>query len=114
MSRDNYSGDELTSYLEEVDIPVLTNRYRGELDRAIAVEETLKALKTMQSGKTSGPYGIPIEFNKLYSDVLTVRFHTMMTKVAELKSLPQSMGEAVIVVIPKSGEGFFPVLLLSA
>lgn len=87
-----------------MDVPVLTDKYRGDLDRPIMAEETLKALKSMQSGKTPGPDGIPIEFYKQYPDLLTTRLHMMMTMATEQKSLPQSMGEAVIVVIPKPGK----------
>lgn len=61
-SKATYTQDELTSYLDSIDIPVLTAKYRDALDAPISVEELLKALKPLQSGKTPGPDGIPVEF----------------------------------------------------
>lgn len=114
-----FSEDQLTSYLEDIDIPVLTATYRNGLDRPITVEEILKAIKTLQSGKTSGPDGIPVELYKQYADVIAVRFLAMMVKSAELETLPKSMGEAVIVVIlkpekdPSLCSSYWPISLLN-
>lgn len=52
-----------------------------------------------------GPYGILVELYKHYADVLAVRFHAMMVKLAESETLAKYMGEAFIVVIPKLGKG---------
>lgn len=98
----DYSGEALSAYLAEVDVPVLTNKYRGKLDKCLLNRDDSKALKLMQPGKT--PDGISIEFYKQYPDVLTVRCRAMMTTAADLQSHPNSMGKAVIVVIPKPGK----------
>lgn len=55
-----YTSEELTSYLESIDIPVLTSTYHNKQDNSIMVEEILKALKTLQSGKTPGPDNIHV------------------------------------------------------
>lgn len=114
-----YREDELTSYLEAIDIPVLTATYRNRLDGSITVEEILRALKTLQSGRTPGPDGIAVELYKQYADVLAVRFHTMMVTLAEGETLPKSMEVVVIVVIPKAGKdrslcsSYHPISLLN-
>lgn len=99
----DYIDDDLSNYLADVDILILTDKYRGVLDKAITVEEIQKTLKSMQPGKTPGPDGIPVEFYKHYPDILLTRLHEMLTNAAEMQSLPESMGEAVIVVILKDG-----------
>lgn len=57
----DYIDDDLSNYLADVDILILTDKYRGVLDKAITVEEIQKTLKSMQPGKTPGPDGIPVE-----------------------------------------------------
>lgn len=94
----------MTNYLDEVDVSVLTDTYRKGLDKPITLDETLKAFKSMQPGKTPGPDGIPAELYKQYPDVLANRLHNMLTVAEDLQSLPHSMGEAVIIVIPKPGK----------
>lgn len=93
-----FRDDELTTYLYEVDIPVLTDMYRTRLDRPITLEETLKALKSMQPGKTPGPDGKAVELYKQYPDILANRLHKMLTAAEDLQSRPHSMREAVIIV----------------
>lgn len=66
--------------------------------------EILKALKTIQSGKTPGPDGIPVEFYKQYAKELAVRLHTMLLEAQTKEELPPSLSDAVVVVIPKPGK----------
>uniref|UniRef100_A0A0E9VR75 Reverse transcriptase domain-containing protein n=1 Tax=Anguilla anguilla TaxID=7936 RepID=A0A0E9VR75_ANGAN len=40
------------------------------LDKQLSVEEMLEAVRSMRSGKTPGPNGIPIEIHKLFPDKL--------------------------------------------
>lgn len=61
-SRVGYREEDLTRYLADVDLPVLTSTYRDRLDSPITVKEILQALKSMQPDKTPGPDGIPVEF----------------------------------------------------
>lgn len=82
-----YSAEELTSYLETIDILVLTTTYRNKLDAPIAVEEILKALKLLQTGKTLGADRIPVEFYKTYAADLAPRLHTVYTKSTEIGEL---------------------------
>lgn len=61
-------------------------------------------LKTLQTGKTPGPNGIPVEFYKQYAEDLVIRFQDMLGVSLESENLPKSMGEEIIVVIPKPGK----------
>lgn len=99
-----YTAKALTSYLEDIDIPVLTSTYRNKLDRPITVEEIFNVLKTLQSGKTPGPDGIPVAFYKQYAEDLATILHKMLSESVKSEALPNSMGEVVIVVILKQGK----------
>lgn len=103
-SKVTYTRDELTDYLEPIDFPVLTVKYRDNLDAPITTDELLKALKSLQSGKSPGPDGIPVEFYKQYAEELTGKLQAMLTEAQQLETLPYSLSEAVIVVIPKPGK----------
>lgn len=95
---------ELTSYLDPTDTPVLTAKYRETLDAPITMDKILKDLKTLQSGKTPGPDGIPVEFYKQYAEELTGTLHAMLIEAQRVEELLNSLSEAVVVVIPKPGK----------
>lgn len=100
-SRAVFTPDELNSYLDPIDIPVLTEKYRESLDAPITTDEILIALKTLQSGKSPGPDGIPVEFYKQYAEELTGKLCAMLSEAQKREELPSSLSEAVVVVIPK-------------
>lgn len=54
-------------------------------------------------GKTPGPDGIPVEFYKAYAEELVPHIHDMLSQSLASGTLPSSMSEAVIVLIPKPG-----------
>lgn len=59
------------------------------------------AISSLQTGKTPGPDGFPVEFYKAYADELAFRFHTMLVNSLREGTLPLTMSEAKIVVVPK-------------
>lgn len=69
-SRVTYDQKDLDDYLEETDIPILTITFANTLDAPITIEEIQSALKIMQTGKTPGPDGFPVEFYKTYMEDL--------------------------------------------
>lgn len=74
----------------------------------------------LQAGKTRGADGIPPEFYKQYGEQLTPKLHEMIVKSLKEGTLPASMAEAIIVVIPKPGKdpelctSYRPISLLNA
>lgn len=58
----------------------------------------------MQTGKTLGPDGFPVEFYKIYMEEITPRLQTVFASALKTGTLPASMSEAVIVLIPKPGK----------
>lgn len=85
-----YAHDELTSYLGPIDTPVLTVKYRKALNAPITIDEILKALKTLQLGKTPGPDGIPVEFYKQYAEELKSKLLAMLMELQRVEELPNS------------------------
>ena len=68
------------------------------------MKEVQGAIKSLQAGKTPGPDGLPTEFYKSNLEVIGPHLHSMLNAALERRSLPASMMEAVIVVIPKPGK----------
>lgn len=58
----------------------------------------------MHTGKTPSPDSIPVEFYKMYAEYLAPRFQSLLAKSLEEGTLPDSMHDAVIVVITKPGK----------
>lgn len=100
-SRVDYRGVDLGAYLDDIDIPTLTVPYRDKLDAPITSLEILRALKSMQTGKTPGPDGIPVEFYKQYASELVDKLQVLFSESSRRGKLPDTMSEALIVVIPK-------------
>lgn len=58
----------------------------------------------MQGGKNLGADGLPTEFYSQYIELLVPRLTGLFTEFATLESLPGSMKEAIIVLVPKLGK----------
>lgn len=59
-----------SEFLNKLDIPTMTDQDKIGLDKPLTVNEMSEAVRSMRSGKTPGPDGIPIEIYKLYPDKL--------------------------------------------
>ena len=55
----------------------------------------------MQSGKSPGPNGFPIEFFKTFSNILVKSILDMFNKALKTCTLPQSLRQASSSLIPK-------------
>lgn len=104
QSQTSHAPEDLLAYLEKIDIPTLTQTYADKLDAPINIEEIQKALKMMQTGKTPGPDGFPVEFYKTYAEQLAPRLQSLFAHSFQEGRLPDSMHEAIIVVIHKQGK----------
>lgn len=119
-SRARFRGEELLQYLERIPFPSLMDEKREELDRDISLEEVQEALGAMQSGKSPGTDGIPIEFYATHQDLLAPRLTSLLLRSAELGSIPDSLSEAIVVLVPKPGKdpeecaSYRPISLINA
>lgn len=62
------------------------------------------AISSLQAGKTPGPDGFLAELYKIYAEEFAPRFHAMFLTSLRTGSLPTTMSEVVIVVVPKPGK----------
>lgn len=119
-SRAEYSVEELSGFLDEVEFPTLTTEDRQLLDSPITIEEVQLALGSLQPGKTPGMDGFPPEFYQQYTEEMAPRIHNMLVKTLREGTLPPSMAQAIIVVVPKSGKdpqlcsSYRPISLLNS
>lgn len=74
------------------------------LDKQLRVEEMLEAVRSMRSGKTPGPNGIPIEIHKLFPVKLLPPLLEMFEEAYESGILPPSLRSALITLVPKPGK----------
>lgn len=80
-----------------------TNDQKLQLNARITREEELLALKSMLSGKATGPYGFGCEVYKEFSDILLDPLLSMLNHSFESGILPQSLREANISLVLKKG-----------
>lgn len=102
-SKVDYSREEL-DFFDQIAFPTLTAMAHERLNSTIILEEVQPALGKLQAGKTAGVDVIPPEFYKQYGDQLTPKLHEMIVKTLKEGTLPASMADAIIAVIPKPGK----------
>lgn len=96
--------EELDSFLGSIDFPVLSDQARQMLDAPLTLKEIQKALRSLQTWKTPGDDGLPSEFYKCYGHSLTDELREVLVSSMDATSLPESMSQAIIVVVPKLGK----------
>lgn len=65
-SKGNYDGNDLKFFLNALNIPVISDDSRVNLNIGINKVEISRAIDGMSSGKQAGPDGIPIDLYKKY------------------------------------------------
>ncbi|XP_056407014.1 uncharacterized protein LOC130298133 [Hyla sarda] len=103
-TRVSCSEGALGEYVRSASLPCLTREQRGELDSPISLEELEQALKDANNERAPGPDGLPCEVYKKFSGVLLPQLLRVVESAVSEGSLPRSMMEAIIVLIPKPGK----------
>lgn len=94
----------MNKFLDTIDFPSLDDAARDDLDSPLQLQEVIDAVKSMQSSKTPGPDGYPVEFYKKFSKQLVPILLEMFNNSLTQKHLPQSLTEASISLILKPGK----------
>lgn len=119
-SRTQEGPDDMISFLEGVAFPQLTPEQRELLEAPLTKEEIDAAIASFAKSKSPGSDGLPIEFYSHYNEIITPKLLTLYNVMFQQFTLPPSMGEATIVLIPKPGkdlghpESYRPISLLQA
>lgn len=115
---ENCDSTKLAQFFDSLEIPIIGQQDRADLDSNILTSEIDQAIKRMKSGKAPGPDGFPIEFFKKFSFKLSPLLKNVYSEILERATLPPTMTQANISVLLKKGkdplkcESFRPVSLL--
>lgn len=90
-----------TAFLDGLQIPNLSDEAKHQLHSPLSIEELLKAIAIMKSGKTAGPDGIPIDIYKAFKEKLVHPLMDMYEESLNTGILPPSLRKALITLIPK-------------
>ena len=94
----------MLQFLNYLDIPKVDVDVKTELDKPLQLQEIFDSIQKMQSGKTPGPDGYPVEFYKKFSSQLAPILLDMFNHSLSHSELPQSLTEASISLILKPGK----------
>ncbi|KAJ1101055.1 hypothetical protein NDU88_006129 [Pleurodeles waltl] len=96
-------SEALEELLVEIRLPGLSPILTESLDVQISKEEVVTVINNLKPGKTPGSHGLPATFYQKYEDVLTDKQLEVYGEALSGGSLPNTMQEALVVIIPKTG-----------
>ncbi|CAH2284808.1 endonuclease reverse transcriptase [Pelobates cultripes] len=109
----------IKAYLDKLALPQLTPQQQADLTKHIDIQEMLKVIQTLPTGKSPGPDGLTNLYYKKLSHVLAPHLTTAFNHATAQKSLPREMLLAPIVTLPKPNKPpttpkiFRPISLLN-
>lgn len=112
--------NDMQHFLDRCDLPVLNQKDRELLNAKITYEEINKVISSLKSGKSPGADGLSNEFYKCLKAKLIPYLLKMYNKAYEEESLPPTLNEAIITVLPKKGKdveqvtSYRPISLLNS
>lgn len=111
-----HTQTELSQFLQDIDFPTLTH---SQMFRsAYHLRLHYRGAGNLPPSKAPGSDGLPLEFYTPFQEVVTPKLQALYTHIFDSATLPSSMGEALIVLIPKPGkdplfpESYHPISLL--
>lgn len=96
-----YDDSLMSTFLANVKLPSVKQDQKSNLDKPLQLQEIEDSIKAMQSGKTPGPDGFPVEFYKKFSSKLSPLLLSMFNNSLEQSKLPPSLTQAHITVLLK-------------
>lgn len=99
--------------------PSIEQSSSEELDQPVTIEELFAAVSSLQSGKSPGPGGYPVEFYKVFWQKLSPLLLDMFNESFEKGYLPQTLNQASISLFLKKEKdavdctSFHPINLLN-
>ena len=89
----------MEDYLNQLNIPMLSSDNKTRLDAPLSQFEIAAAISSLQSGKSPGPDGFPVEFFKLFSCLLSHQLSLVLLDSLKQGKLPPSFYETSITLI---------------
>lgn len=96
------STDAINTFLQQLDIPTLTQEHLQTLNQKFNTEEINKAIDSLPSNKSPGPDGFYREYYKTFKHLLIPYMERTFNTAAA--SFPPEMLSAIIVTLPKPGK----------
>lgn len=109
----------MNKFFAQFELPILSEKQKTILNSPITKTELIKAIKSLQNGKSPGPDGFCCEFYKQFQDILVEPLLNMFNHSFISEEFPQTMKEANISVILKKGKcpescsSYRPIALLN-
>lgn len=94
----------MQSFLDECELPSLSQTDRDALEADITCEELLATIGSMKNAKSPGPDGFSIEIYKKFGGLLAPYLGKLYTQSYDDGVLPQTLTEATIILLPKKGK----------
>lgn len=104
QSQSRHTDQELSSYLENLNLPSLDSEDSATLEHPIAQVEIYDAISSFKPGKSTGLNSFPAEWYQLHRESLVPHLQNVFIAAEKEGLLPESMHEALIEVIPKPGK----------
>lgn len=107
------------NFFAQFDLPNLPEAQKTALNSPITKSEVIKAIKTLQNGKSPGPDGFCCEFYKQFQNILVEPLLDMFNHSFTAGEFPQTLREANISLILKKGKcpdfcrSYRPIALLN-
>lgn len=111
--------DQIESYFSNINMPKLNPVHARKLESTVMVAEIRKAVSLMNTGKSPGCDGFPVEYYKEYIDNLAPVLVKVYQEAFEKGHMPPTFNEALISLIPKKDRditdpsNFRPISLLN-
>lgn len=108
------------SYLQEYNLPQMSEEHKELLNQPITTEEISAAIKRLKGGKAPGPDGLITEYYKIFEKQTQKTLMYLMEEIIQQKIIPETWGEATITLIPKQGtetneiQNYRPISLLNS
>ncbi|KAJ1173261.1 hypothetical protein NDU88_005098 [Pleurodeles waltl] len=102
-TRTSCTSQQLRSFLADSSLPQLTHTDRETLEAPITLGELNKALEQLPRNKAPGADGLPSEYYSTFVTHLNAHLLKVIEEAGVRGTLPPTMREAMIVVLPKQG-----------
>lgn len=96
--------NDMQEFLDKCDLPVLDQTNANILNAKITIEEIAKSIGLLKNNKSPGPDGLGNEFYKYLKIKLSPYLLKLYNHAYKMSTLPPTLNEATIIVLPKKGK----------